>query len=226
MPDPADLPPLDAICLSHAHPDHLHIASFKYIPSTVPVFVPEGMAGALRHAIRNPIIELCWWTRFTLPSGLTITAVPARHPGGKWLPWRFRTVCGFVLGAGDTTVYFAGDTRMGTHFREIGNTVRVDVALLPISCVVHCPWNPRIHLTPRQAAEAAQDLKPQAVVPIHWGTFGWSRQPNAKDVEVFSGAMVLHHMENHCMVIPPNNERSIICHPSPPLPSPSPSPVS
>lgn len=207
LPNPAELPELDAVCISHAHPDHLHIPSFKYIPSSVPVIIPEDMAGALRHAIRNPIIELHWWTRFALPSGLAVTAVPARHPGGKWIPWRFRTTCGFLVSHRDTTVYFAGDTRMGTHFKEIGNTVKVDVALLPISGLVsHVPWYDRVHLTPKQAVAAAVELHPQAVIPIHWGTFGWSKTPNAKDLETFQGAMLLHHLENQCITLPPGQE--------------------
>lgn len=206
LADPVQLPKLDAVCISHAHPDHLNIDSFKYIPNTVPVIVPEGMAGALRHAIQNPIVELHWWTRFTLPSGLAITAVPAKHKGGRWLPFRFRTVCGFLISAQTTTVYFAGDTRMGTHFKEIGNTVSVDVALLPIGSMSSCPWRNRIHLTPQQAAEAASDLKSRYVIPNHWGTFGWSKSPNTKDLETFQGAMVLRHLENSCVVVPPGEE--------------------
>lgn len=203
LPDPAQLPQLDAVCLSHAHPDHLNLASFKYIPSTVPVIVPEGMAGALRHAIQNPIIELHWWTRFTLPSGLAITAVPALHTGGIWIPWRYRTVCGFLMSHQNATVYFAGDTRMGTHFKEIGNTVQIDVALLPIGQIIHIPWHKYVHLTPEQAAEAAVDLKPQVVIPIHWGTFGWSKTPNIKELETFKGAALMHHLETRCTIVAP-----------------------
>jgi L-ascorbate metabolism protein UlaG (beta-lactamase superfamily) len=206
MPDPAQLPPLDAVVISHAHPDHLHIGSFKYIPSTVPIFVPEGMAGALRYAVQNPIIALNWWTRFTLPNGLSMTAVPARHFGGRWLPWRFRTVCGFLITAANTTVYFAGDTRMGTHFREIGHTVSVDVALLPISAMAPVPWMTQVHLTPRQAAEATADLQPKTVIPIHWGTFGWSATPNAKDVDIFKASLLMQGLGDRCVVLPPGQE--------------------
>lgn len=203
LPDPANLPQLDAVCISHAHPDHLHIDSFKYISGTVPVIVPEGMAGALRHSIQNPIIELHWWTRFTLPSGVSITAVPALHMGGIWIPWRYRTVCGFLVSHQNTTVYFAGDTRFGTHFKEIGNTVKVDVAMLPIAGIAPMPWYERHHLTPKQAVEAALDLHPQAVIPIHWGTFGWSKSPNAKALEIFKGTALLHHLETQCTIVKP-----------------------
>jgi L-ascorbate metabolism protein UlaG (beta-lactamase superfamily) len=203
LPDPAQLPELDAVCISHAHPDHLNISSFKYIPSTVPVIVPSDLAGALRHSIQNPIVELHWWARFTLPSGLSVTAVPALHSGGIWIPWRYRTVCGFLVSHHTTTVYFAGDTRMGTHFKEIGNTVKVDVALLPIGGIFADPLYGRVHLTPGQAVEAAMDLQPQIVIPIHWGTFGWSKSPNARDVETFKGAALMHHLETRCTIVPP-----------------------
>ncbi|PIR20095.1 MAG: hypothetical protein COV45_08975 [Deltaproteobacteria bacterium CG11_big_fil_rev_8_21_14_0_20_47_16] len=205
MPDPGQLPTLDAVVISHAHPDHLNIDSFKFIPGSVPVFVPEGMAMALRATIQNPIIALNWWTHFALPSGLTITAVPARHNGGKILPWRFRKVCGWVIRYNNKSVYFAGDTRAGTHFKEIGNTMKINVALLPVGTMVSVPWNHMAHLSPKQAAEAAQELNPEFVIPNHWGSFGWNRHPGEGDVETFKGAMLMHNMGDRCVVVPPNN---------------------
>jgi L-ascorbate metabolism protein UlaG (beta-lactamase superfamily) len=44
----------------------------------------------------------------------------------------------------------------------------VDVALLPVA-----GWGPRLppgHLGPETAARAAAMIRPQTVVPIHWGT--------------------------------------------------------
>lgn len=203
VPDAAQLPALSAVCISHAHPDHLDIGSFKYIASNVPIIVPSGMAGALRHHITNPIIALDWWATFRLPTGVSITAVPAKHMGGRWLPWRYRTVCGYLLRYHNATVYFAGDTRMGTHFKEIGFSSQIDVALLPIGCMQNLSWVCRQHLTPQQAITAAEDLNAQATIPNHWGTFGFAQAPNQKDIETFEGAAIMHQLQDCCHVTPP-----------------------
>jgi L-ascorbate metabolism protein UlaG (beta-lactamase superfamily) len=45
----------------------------------------------------------------------------------------------------------------------------VDVALLPIG-----GWGPKVgdgHLDGTEAAEAAARIRPQLVIPIHWGTY-------------------------------------------------------
>ena len=64
-------------------------------------------------------------------------------------------------------VYFAGDTDLFDGMSELAG--RVDVALLPI-----WGWGPRLpdgHLNPQSAARATALVRPQIVVPIHWGTF-------------------------------------------------------
>ena len=95
--------------------------------------------------------------------GLTVQAVPARHWISPGAP-RARPL-GFVLDAGPR-VYFAGDTGRFEGMPEVAGGV--DLALLPI-----WTWGPHLgpgHMGPRSAAEAAADLAPRAVVPIHWGT--------------------------------------------------------
>ena len=73
---------------------------------------------------------------------------------------------GYVIRAGDRSVYFAGDTALFAAMAEIPG---VEVALLPI-----WGWGATLgehHLDPSSAARATALLQPQHVVPIHWGTY-------------------------------------------------------
>jgi L-ascorbate metabolism protein UlaG (beta-lactamase superfamily) len=73
---------------------------------------------------------------------------------------------GYVLTSSRRSVYFAGDTDL---FDGMGDLPPVDVALLPIG-----GWGPTLgpgHLDPAQAARATDLIRPELVVPIHWGTY-------------------------------------------------------
>lgn len=176
-PDPATLPPLDAVLISHTHYDHLHIDSFKYIGSDVPVLMPSGTAAIIHPLIRNPIVEVAHWTTHAIAPDVSVTPVPVRHYGGRVIPGlRYRGVNGYVVQLAGHTIYFAGDTSYGTHFREIGNVYHIDLALLPVGGL--CPRRTAFGKTMGidDIQQAARDLRAQLTIPIHWGTFGWGAQ--------------------------------------------------
>jgi L-ascorbate metabolism protein UlaG (beta-lactamase superfamily) len=164
VPDLEELRELDAILISHAHADHLDIASLKRLGHRGPVVAPRGSAGMLVRAGLPEVIEMDAGERSTI-AGIEIEAVPAdhdgrRHPLSKYLP-----ALGFIL-HGPTRVYFAGDTDLFDGMADFAG--RVDVALLPI-----WGWGPRLpegHLNPESAARATALIRPAVAIPIHWGT--------------------------------------------------------
>lgn len=174
--DAGGLPALSAICLTHTHIDHLHLGSYKYIASTVPIIVPPGTAGAIHPFVNNPIVELAHWIPHQVAPGLQITAVPVRHFGGRWIPGlRYRGVSAYVIQMGTWQAYCAGDSSYGTHFREVGNVYQLDLALLPCSGLVPRWLSPSKPLNALEVLQAWTDLKAKHLVPIHWGTFGRAR---------------------------------------------------
>lgn len=175
--NPATLPPLDAVLISHTHYDHLDIDSFKFISSDVPVIMPTGTANVVHPLIRNPIVEVAHWTTHTLRPDVSVTPVPVRYVGGRLVPGlRYRGVNGYVIQMAGRTIYFAGDTRSGTHFREIGHVYTIDVALLPLGglCPKRLTFGKTMDIDDLQ--QAGRDLRAKTVIPIHWGTFGYRTQ--------------------------------------------------
>ena len=163
---------IDAILISHLHHDHADLPSLRQLGRDVPMLVPPGSGGFFgRHRFRA-VAELAPGDSRRI-GPVTVTAVEARHPGGRRFRARRPRAVGFLV-EGRRRVYFAGDTG---YFEGIAELPRgLDLALLPI-----WGWGPSIgpeHLDPEAAARVAALLSPRVVVPVHWGTlypFGLSR---------------------------------------------------
>ncbi|MFN3651358.1 MAG: MBL fold metallo-hydrolase [Armatimonadota bacterium] len=158
---PEELAPLDALLISHAHPDHLDLRSLRDLPPETPVLTPGGtpLRALTRAGFRNVFPQREWepWER----ERLRVTAVPSIHT--RWS-------LGYVVELGGTRVYFAGDAGPGTPFGEIARRCGpIDVALIPVGGSALAPGPFQRHLTPRMAAEATAELRPSVVVPMHWG---------------------------------------------------------
>jgi L-ascorbate metabolism protein UlaG (beta-lactamase superfamily) len=145
--------------------DHLHVPSLRLL-GAVSLIVPEGAGRLLRrHGFAN-VAETRVGDRATFGS-VTVETVPAVHPAARGPHSRINAAAvGYVLSSPRRTVYFAGDTDL---FDGMAGLPRVDVALLPIA-----GWGPTLgsgHLDPVRAAQATEMIRPQLVVPIHWGTY-------------------------------------------------------
>ena len=155
--------PIDAVLISHLHHDHLDLPSLRRIVGG-PLIVPRS-AGRLLTGIRDhDIVEVSPGDVVNVGDA-RVLVVHAEHSGARTLSRVRGPALGFVIEAGGRRVYFPGDTDL---FDEMHSFGPLDLALLPI-----WGWGPRLgpgHLDPRRAAEAAEMLELQSVVPIHWGT--------------------------------------------------------
>lgn len=160
-PSGEDLGPVDAVLISHAHPDHFDRASLRKVQGDPIVVVPRGLAGAAVRR-RNDVREMSVGDRTEI-GGVVVSAIPARH--SRW-PLEPRTrPLGYLI-EGTTRVYFAGDTAKFRAMTALAG--RVDVALLPVG-----RWGPPRgpdRLTPQTAVTAALVVGAKVAVPIHWGT--------------------------------------------------------
>ena len=172
-----DLPAIDAVLISHAHFDHLHRPSLRAIAwltrrktgKRPMIIVPRHVRDLVSDLGYGRIVELDWWQSFQLGK-VEIIHVPARHWGARIVRDVHRGYGGYVLRAGEHSIYHAGDTAYFDGFREIGERLKPEVALLPIGAY-HPDSFRRVHTSPEDAVQAFLDLGARWMVPMHYGTF-------------------------------------------------------
>jgi L-ascorbate metabolism protein UlaG (beta-lactamase superfamily) len=169
-----DLPRIDAVLISHNHYDHLDLATLRRLADRgqSQFIVPSGVARWLRSQGIGPVHELDWGE--SLPLGQTsVHCVPAVHFSARRIFDRNRTLwCGYVVGAADCMVYFAGDTGFGGHFAQIRERFGAPrLALLPIGAYEPRWFMSPVHMAPDEAVRAHRILGAKTSIAIHHGTF-------------------------------------------------------
>jgi len=194
-----ELPPLDAVLLSHDHYDHLGEGTIRQLAAQRPElpWITSLGVGAILRQFGIPagrITELDWTESTTISTedaaACTITSLPARHFSGRSLSNRFETLwASFVLRGQKHSIYFGADSGWWEGFAEIGAAHGpFDLTMLEIGAFNQL-WR-KIHLGPDNAARAFRGLagaEDEAahpaglLMPIHWGLFNLAlhawRQP-------------------------------------------------
>lgn len=180
-----DLPPIDAVLLSHDHYDHLDrptvLALHGRFGDELEWLTPLGYREWFRAlGVRN-VVERDWWESAPLPGdAFEAVSVPARHwtrrrPGGT----NSRLWCGWVVRPAPVgaprgpRVWFAGDTGWCPAFAEIGERLGpFDASLVPIGAYEPRWFMGAVHVTPEEAVRAYRDAGGRgAFVATHWGTW-------------------------------------------------------
>jgi L-ascorbate metabolism protein UlaG (beta-lactamase superfamily) len=168
-----DLPPVDAVVISHDHYDHLDLLTVRELlrTQTAPFVVPLGIGQHLRkwHVPEDRIVELDWDATHSI-GGLTLTCTEARHFSGRYF-YRDTTLwASWAITGPRHRVFFGGDTGYTPAFAGIGARLGpFDLTLLPIGAY-NDAWH-SIHMDPEEAMRAHGDLGGRLLLPIHWATF-------------------------------------------------------
>lgn len=170
-----DLPAIDLVLVTHAHFDHLDRKTLRAVASDQPVVVPEHVGGLVGGLGFRHVQELACWESFEL-GPLKITLTPARHWGARILHDNHRGFGGFHIEYAGRSVFHCGDSAYFDGFREIGERLPVEIALLPIGAY-DAPTKRDVHMNPEQALKAFVELGARTMIPMHFGTFRLSYEP-------------------------------------------------
>jgi L-ascorbate metabolism protein UlaG (beta-lactamase superfamily) len=169
-----DLPPISIVLLSHNHYDHCDLRTLGLLATRFdPIVVtPVGNGTLVRSAGIRKVEELDWW-QDAKTSALPIALTPAQHFSARSPLDRNRALWGgFVLVAGGSRIFFAGDSAYGPLFRDIRQRLGpIDLALLPIGAYEPRWFMQAVHMNPAEAVQAHLDLGASESVGMHFGTF-------------------------------------------------------
>lgn len=157
----AELPPLDAVLVSHAHGDHCDLSSLavsgrRDVPVIGDPTVSRAAGAAGMASFRGP----GWWESVMI-GNTRITAIPGRHGVPETT---------FVLSRGGVHVYFAGDSLYIPELDEIPRRIGpISVALLPTNGLRIRPlFDRKVVMDADDAARLTAALDPDVVVPHHY----------------------------------------------------------
>ncbi|HEY5647588.1 MAG TPA: MBL fold metallo-hydrolase, partial [Pseudomonadales bacterium] len=180
-----ELPPIDAVVISHDHYDHLDAATIHQLGNGPTYFVPLGLkAWLVQEGIdATRVVELDWWQSGTLAAGrstVTLTATPSQHVSGRTLTDRNQRLwASWALQWQDFSVWFGGDTGYNdVQFRAIGERFgRFDLGILPIGSYAPREYMKAVHLSPEDAVKVHHDIRADRSMAMHWGTFHLTAEP-------------------------------------------------
>lgn len=177
----SELPPIDAVLISHDHYDHLQLSTILAMAEWDSRFiVPLGVGAHLEGWGIDParIVEVDWWDRVQV-GAVEVVSTPSRHASGRFLTDRNATLwSGYAVQGPEHRVYFSGDTGLFPAMAEIGERLGpFDLVMIEVGAY-HRAW-PDWHIGPEQAIRAHGMVRGKVFLPIHWGMWnlalhGWT----------------------------------------------------
>ncbi len=164
-PDQKEVDKADLILVTHGHGDHLGDAVAIAQKTNASAVVMAELATYLSNKGVKNVVRMNKGGTYTA-KGIRITMVNAQHSSsvteGNQVIYAGEPV-GFILRfENGFTVYHAGDTSVMADMKIFGDLYSPNLAFLPVGS--------HFTMDPREASYACKLLRPQYVIPMHYGT--------------------------------------------------------
>ena len=180
----ADLPPIDVVLVSHAHYDHLDLATLSRLAAAHrPRFItPLGNDTIMRNHDQAIAAEAYdWEDRVDIGAGAVVALVPTRHWSARNLSDRNMTLwTSFVIETPYTRIYLVADSGYGDgrHFRGVRQRHGpLRLAILPIGAYEPRWFMRDAHMNPAESVRAFIDCGAELALGHHYGTFQLTDEP-------------------------------------------------
>ncbi|WP_328474972.1 MBL fold metallo-hydrolase [Actinoplanes sp. NBC_00393] len=168
-----ELPPIDAVVISHDHYDHLDMTTIQTLARlhAATFVVPLGVGAHLeRWGVPQDRIAELDWNESTHVGGLELVATPARHFSGRGLTRDETLWASWVIKGPTRKAFYSGDTGYFPGFAEIGaQHGPFDVTLVQVGAYGD-DWAD-IHMVPEDGVATHLDVRGGLLIPVHWATF-------------------------------------------------------
>lgn len=152
----------DYILITHDHYDHFSLPDIERVRKPTTTII-----GPQTCQFNIPGLKVVAPSDSLTFDNLRVESVPAYNINKKFHP-KSRDRVGYILTIDGFRIYHAGDTDLIPEM----NTIRCDIALLPISGVYV--------MTADEAVQAAEIIQCSTAIPMHWGDVVGSRADAVK----------------------------------------------
>lgn len=166
-----ELPPMDAVLISHSHMDHCDLPTLRRLPRDTHAVVQRDNGDLVRRFRRTSELE---WGQSVEVGGARIEAIEVNHWGARRLTDKHRGYGGFLITKNGRAIVFGGDTAYTHAFVRLHQRLKIDLAILPIGA-----YDPYVHAhaNPEQAWAMSREMGATYILPMHHSTFRLSREP-------------------------------------------------